>query len=61
LAHAMHMMNGTWRYFKSEQQAIEEENRCRRDQALIHDREPAYRFRKTGILISDANQAETQK
>ena len=26
LAHAMHMMNGTWRYFASERQAIEEEN-----------------------------------
>lgn len=26
LAHALHMMNGTWRYFKSERQAIEEEN-----------------------------------
>lgn len=26
LAHAMHMMNGTWRYAKSERQAIEEEN-----------------------------------
>lgn len=26
LAHADHMMNGTWRYFKSERQAIEEEN-----------------------------------
>ena len=26
LAHAVHMMNGTWRYAKSERQAIEEEN-----------------------------------
>lgn len=26
LAHAMHLMNGTWRYAKSERQAIEEEN-----------------------------------
>ena len=26
LAHALHMMKGTWRYFKSEHQAIEEEN-----------------------------------
>lgn len=26
LAHAMHMINGTWRYFASEEQAVEEEN-----------------------------------
>jgi hypothetical protein len=35
LAHALHMMNGTWRYFKSEHQAIEEENIFRQQQAEI--------------------------
>lgn len=30
LAHARHKMNGTWRYFDSEKQAIEEENVFRR-------------------------------
>ncbi len=33
LAHAMHMMSGTWRYAKSERQAIEEENIFRRELA----------------------------
>lgn len=33
LAHAMHMMQGTWRYTNSERQAIEEENRFREQQA----------------------------
>ena len=33
LAHAMHMMQGTWRYTNSERQAIEEENAFRRQQA----------------------------
>lgn len=31
LAHARHMVNGTWRYFDSEGQAIEEENVFRRE------------------------------
>jgi ABC-type uncharacterized transport system YnjBCD substrate-binding protein len=53
LAHAMHMMNGTWRYFKSEQQAIEEENIFRKELALIQGKTPVYRFFKTGVLISD--------
>jgi hypothetical protein len=34
LAHALHMMKGTWRYFKSERQAIEEENIFRQQMAL---------------------------
>jgi len=33
LAHAQHMMQGTWRYFKSERQAIEEENVFRKQLA----------------------------
>lgn len=53
LAHAMHMMNGTWRYFDSEAQAIEEENIFRRELALIQGRTPAQRFRSDGILIHD--------
>ena len=39
LAHAMHMMNGTWRYARSERQAIEEENVFRRQLAELK-REP---------------------
>jgi hypothetical protein len=39
LAHAMHMMNGTWAYAKSERQAIEEENVFRRQLAEI-ERKP---------------------
>lgn len=34
LAHAMHMMQGTWNYVRSERQAIAEENEFRRQQAL---------------------------
>ncbi len=55
LAHAMHMMKGTWRYFKSEQQAIEEENDFRKDLALMLGREPALRFGKRGVLIGDVD------
>lgn len=33
LSHARHMSNGTWRYFDSEGQAIEEENRFRQQYA----------------------------
>ena len=39
LAHAMHMMNGTWAYAKSERQAIQEENIFRRQLAEI-ERQP---------------------
>lgn len=35
LAHARHMMQGTWRYANSERQAIEAENEFRRQQALV--------------------------
>lgn len=37
LAHAMHMMQGTWRYAKSERQAIEEENIFRQQQAAMSE------------------------
>ncbi len=55
LAHAMHMMKGTWRYFKSEQQAIEEENDFRKDLALMQGKEPALRFGKRGVLNGDVD------
>jgi hypothetical protein len=57
LAHAMHMMNGTWRYFASERQAIEEENIFRRQLAEIHDRIPTQRFRAKGLPISEIEPA----
>jgi hypothetical protein len=53
LAHAMHMMNGTWRYFASEDQAIEEENIFRRQLAEQQGRPWQQRYRIDGILISD--------
>jgi hypothetical protein len=53
LAHAMHMMNGSWRYFASEKQAIEEENIFRRDLAIMHQTPITERFRKTGVLVSN--------
>ena len=39
LAHAMHMMNGTWAYARSERQAIEEENIFRKQLARV-ERKP---------------------
>jgi hypothetical protein len=53
LAHAMHMMNGTWRYFDSEAQAIEEENIFRRQLAHIQGLPPTQRYRIDGVLIRD--------
>jgi hypothetical protein len=61
LAHAMHMMNGTWRYFASEKQAIEEENIFRRDLAEIQGRPATMRFRKSGIMISEIEAAQNRK
>jgi hypothetical protein len=54
LAHAMHMMNGTWRYFASEDQAIEEENIFRRQLAEKQGRQWKMRYRIEGIPIGDA-------
>ena len=51
LAHAMHQMRGTWRYFASEKQAIEEENIFRIQQADQNGIEPKLRFRKSGFLV----------
>ena len=52
LAHAMHQMQGTWRYFASEKQAIEEENEFRIDLAEINGEKPRLRFRTRGVSIS---------
>lgn len=41
LAHAQHMVQGTWRYWDSEGQAIEAENRFRRAQARQHGHQAA--------------------
>ena len=51
LAHARHKMNGTWRYFDSERQAIEEENIFRRQSAEINGSPVTERVWKTGIPI----------
>ena len=53
LAHAMHMMNGTWRYYDSEAQAIEEENIFRRQLAELKGRPATQRFRIDGVMIRD--------
>ena len=57
LAHAMHMMNGSWRYFASERQAIEEENIFRSQLAQKHGSTPTQRYRANGIPISDLTDA----
>ena len=51
LAHAMHMMNGTWRYAKSERQAIEEENVFRLQHAQLNERPFLERVYVSGIPI----------
>ncbi len=51
LAHARHKMNGTWRYFDSEGQAIEEENIFRRELAMVDDVRVTERVWKTGVPI----------
>ncbi len=53
LAHAMHQMNGTWRYFDSETQAIEEENIFRTELAFINNLPPTQRYRVAGVMISE--------
>lgn len=51
LAHARHKMNGTWRYFDSEKQAIEEENVFRRQLARMNGSPVNERVWKTGVPI----------
>jgi hypothetical protein len=53
LAHAMHQMNGTWRYFASEEQAIEEENIFRKELAELQNMPPTQRYRIRGVMIRD--------
>jgi hypothetical protein len=55
------MMNGTWRYFASERQAIEEENIFRRDQAQMQGRPATMRFRKSGVMISELEAAASRQ
>ena len=61
LAHAMHMMKGTWRYFDSEKQAIEEENHFRRQLAQMEGTPVLLRFRKTGVLIISTDKVPESK
>jgi hypothetical protein len=58
LAHAMHMMNGTWRYFASEAQAIEEENIFRRQMAEMQGRPATQRYRVAGVLVNEPEFSE---
>jgi len=51
LAHAMHLANGTWRYFDSEGQAIQEENIFRFEQARQQGRTPTERVTVAGKMI----------
>ena len=51
LAHALHMMNGTWRFFASERQAIEEENEFRRQLAKSQQRPFSERVHISGVPI----------
>jgi hypothetical protein len=51
LVHARHKMGGTWRYFDSERQAIEEENIFRRELAEIQGVPSTERVWKTGVPI----------
>lgn len=51
LAHAMHMMQGTWRYARSERQAIEEENEFREQQGLVRQTVSAKRYFVSGEPI----------
>jgi len=53
----LYMMNGTWLYFASERQAIEEENIFRRQQAEMQGQSPTQRFRKSGVPISEVTSA----
>lgn len=58
LAHAMHKMQGTWRYFNSEQQAIEEENIFRRELATLDGEPNNPRFGKSGVPIESVGIAK---
>lgn len=51
LAHALHMMQGTWLYFKSEHQAIQEENIFRKQLAELSNKPYQERVYVSGIPI----------
>ena len=57
LVHAKHQMRGTWRYFASERQAIEEENDFRRQLALHHNQPLQLRYRQAGVPIDQVDAA----
>ncbi len=59
LAHALHMMNGTWRYFKSERQAIEEENVFRQQLAEMENKPYNERVYISGIPICPTADQQT--
>lgn len=51
LVHAKHKMNGTWRYFDSEGQAIEEENIFRKQLSYRRGTLPTERYRVNGVPV----------
>jgi hypothetical protein len=55
MAHAMHMMKGSWCHFASEDQAIREENIFRRELALMQNTSVTERWRSNGVLISNVD------
>ena len=58
LAHAKHMMNGTWLYFRSEGQAIAEENEFRAQQAERHGMVHVARVFKSGIPVCPSSMTD---
>lgn len=59
LAHAMHKMRGTWRYFNSEQQAIEEENIFRQQLAALEGEYKELRYGKSGVPVESISVAKS--
>ena len=57
LAHAMHIMTGTWQYFRSEQSAIEEENVFRRELAIAENKPFHERVRVQGEAVCPGQRA----
>ncbi len=58
LAHALHMMNGTWLYFKSERQAIMEENIFRKQMAEMLEQPYKERVYVSGLPICPDSKEE---
>lgn len=61
LVHAKHKMKGTWRYFDSEGQAIEEENIFRKQATIINGKLPTERVWKTGVLIESLKSSPSRE